>query len=73
MLSIASALFKEDSVSSLPVKIKGVIHSVLPGGVGMDFELNIKSLMRNKTYISWVDKRFSKIASVSKCFISVDE
>lgn len=59
MLSIASALFKEGSVSSLPVKIKGAIQLVLSGGVGRDFELNIKSLIRNKTYISCVDKRFS--------------
>lgn len=39
----------------------------------MDFELNIKALMRNKTYISCVDKRFSLIAFVSKCFIGVEE
>lgn len=39
----------------------------------MDFELNIKPLMRGKTYISCVDKRFSYITFVSKCLINVEK
>lgn len=57
--SIALALFKEGSVSSLPGQIKGTVQEALPSEVQMDFELNTKPLMRDETYISGLGERFS--------------
>lgn len=39
----------------------------------MDFELNIKPSMRDKTYISCVDMRFSNILLISKGLIGIEK